>query len=76
MSTILRETSGYIVHKSPRGYRITSKEKNVECPSRVVSEGVWNQLRGMSDSSFNGSCCLELGIGAWKRTKPNYLRMG
>lgn len=72
----LRETSGYFAEASPRGVRITAKEKNVTCRSRVVSLATWKELQTYSDSAFNGSCCLELGIGAWKRTKPNPFRLG
>jgi hypothetical protein len=71
----LRETSGYYSEASPRGFRITAKEKNVTRKRRVVSSDTWRELKAYSDSEFNGACCLELGIGAWKRTKPNLFRM-
>lgn len=74
--TYLRETSGYYANPSPRGVRITAKEKNVTRKSRVVCLDTWRELQTYSESEFNGACCLELGIGAWKRTKPNPFRMG
>ena len=72
--TYLRETSGYVAVPSPRGVRITAKEKNVERKIRVVSLDTWRELQTYSDKEFNGSCCLELGIGTFTRRKPNPFR--
>lgn len=62
----MRETPGFVAEKSARGVRITAKESS-RARSRVVSQRVWEQLSVMSDSSFDGSCVLELGIGTFKR---------
>jgi hypothetical protein len=72
----LRETSGYYAEASPRGVRITAKEKNVTRKIRVVCLDTWRELQTYSDASFNGACCLELGIGTFTRRKPNPFRMG
>ena len=67
MTQVLRETKGYVATKSARGVRITSKEKGVERPSIVVTLAIWSELQKMNDQNFDGSCCLELGIGAFKK---------
>lgn len=64
---MIRETPNYTVEKSARGYRITAKDAKSTPRSRVVSERLWNQLKGMSDSEFDGSVVLEIGIGTFTR---------
>lgn len=35
---------------------------------RVVSESTWNQLKDMSDSEFDGSVVLEVGVGTFENS--------
>lgn len=67
--TTLRETQGFQATPSARGVRITAKERGVVTQSRVVSHETWRTLASMNDSSFDGTCVLELGIGTWKRKR-------
>jgi hypothetical protein len=67
MSKRLRETPGYVVTRAAKGVRITAKEKDVDDRTKVVSFDTWDALKGMSDQSFDGSCLMELGIGAFRR---------
>lgn len=63
----LRETINCIAHSSSRGVRITIKRPSHYPKSLVVSSKIWSQLERMSDAEFDGSCVLELGIGAFDR---------
>lgn len=62
----LRETDNYIVTEAKRGVRVTAKAKGVTPKSRVVGFGAWDYLKTASDSEFDGSCVLELGIGTFR----------
>ena len=66
---MLRQTKWFRATKAKRGVRITAKERNVTPRSRVVSAKTWGQLKAMSDSAFDGSCVLDLGIGVFERTR-------
>ena len=67
MIQLIRETQNYVAMTSARGIRITAKARRVDAQSRVVRLSVWRQLETMNDASFDGSCCLELGIGTFNR---------
>jgi hypothetical protein len=65
----LRETKAFIAARSPRGVRLTAKERNVTSRSRVVRlvEDWENYLRGLGDESFNAACVIDFGVGVWTR---------
>ena len=62
-----RETDAFTVEDSPRGIRITTKERGAVPRSRVVPKREWGYLSGLSDASFNGACCLDFGVGVFRR---------
>lgn len=64
----LRETAAFRATKAKTGILITAKEPNVTPRQRTISEATWHILRGLTDSEFNGSICMELGIGVFRRT--------
>lgn len=64
---LLRRTNGYTATRTKQGVRIIARERDVTPPSRVVSMATWNALERMDDRSFDGSCVLELGIGAFRK---------
>jgi len=63
---MLRETKNYTATKTARGVRITAKEPSSK-RTMVVSLAIWKQLAPMNDPEFDGSCCLELGIGLFRK---------
>ena len=64
---MLRQIPNYLATPAMRGVRITAKDKRA-CPkSRVIRQSTWAQLETMSDSEFDGSIVLELGIGCFQR---------
>ena len=65
MPRILRRTAHYVATSSARGVRITATVSGYP-RSRVVFRHTWDQLASMSDSSFDGSCVLELGIATFR----------
>lgn len=77
--TLIRETNpdkktGYRVYDNGRGsIVIKAKEKAVLSPQKSLylrrhwDARVWRELQRMTDAAFNGSCCLELGIGAFAK---------
>lgn len=69
--TLIRETCGYRVYDNGRNsIIITAKGSGYSRPrmslflGRDWDQRIWRQLKQMGDTSFDGSCCLELGIGA------------
>jgi hypothetical protein len=66
---VLRQTKGFVATVSPRGVRITAKERSVQPQSRVVRRDEdWDRyLAGLSDASFDGACVVDYGIGVFKR---------
>jgi hypothetical protein len=66
---MLRQTKWFTATKSKRGVRVTAKERGATPHSRVISSKVWDQLKTMSDSSFDGTCVLDLGIGVFSRKR-------
>ena len=66
---MLRQTKWFKVTKAKRGVRITAKERGAAPRSRVISSKTWKQLDAMSDSSFDGTCVLDLGIGVFSRKR-------
>lgn len=67
----LRETANYVATIAPKGrVRITAKDRKATPRSRVISASLWRQLEPMSDSEFDGSIVLELGIGTFARRTP------
>ena len=66
LGTLLRETPHYLAYQrnDGRGVCIRAKAANVLSQQRTVKPSTWNALQRMSDSEFDGSCVLELGIGA------------
>lgn len=62
----LRETPNFVATAAKRGVRIAAKEKGATPKSLVVSRRLWLQLERMSDSEFDGSVVLEIGVGAFR----------
>lgn len=61
----LRETENFVAVRSARGVRISVKGPGAYPRSRVVRVGTFEAMRGMSDSSFDGTAVLDLGIGVF-----------
>lgn len=65
---ILRETEHYIAHQTPKGaVRIVAKDHQATPSSRIIGPCHWQQLKQMTDSEFNGTVVLELGVGTWRK---------
>lgn len=65
----MRETPNFTSARTARGVRITAKDNASYLRDRVVSMATWAMLQQMDDRSFDGSCCLELGIGCYRLAK-------
>lgn len=63
----LRETENFVAERSPRGVRISVRVAGAYPRSRVVRAATFEAMRTMSDSSFDGTAVLELGIGVFSR---------
>jgi len=63
----LRETENFVAEESARGVRITVKGRRAHPKSRVVKAETFDRMRGMSDSSFDGTCVIDLGVGVFSR---------
>lgn len=70
VTEIIRDTLHYVVRADTSRvyptYSISCKLKNCYPRSKTVSQVVWDQLKGMSDKEFEGTCVLELGIGTYQ----------
>jgi len=64
---LLRETKNFWATKTARGVRITVKERGATPRSRVVRQETFDQMASMSDSEFDGTCVIDLGIGVFAR---------
>ena len=69
----LRETQWYIAERSPRGVRITAKERGAKPKSRVVPHDVWEVLEGMSlervvslDKEIGAAALTQLAVGTYE----------
>jgi len=65
--TLTRETPGYACYETKRGVRIIAKDTYAVPGSGVVSYLEWQKLKTLSDSEFDGTVCLELGIGTFSK---------
>jgi hypothetical protein len=64
---ILRETKNFVAYKLPNGVRIAAKNVAVSPRGTTIKPSTWDILSTMSDSEFDGSVVLELGVGSFRR---------
>lgn len=69
-TVVLRSTDKY---ELLRGYcyMVRYRGNDAEPKLRTIPVKTAIQLEGMSDSEFNGSCVLELGVGAFCKRKES-----
>ena len=71
MKTPLRITHSFIATAAKRAGHVTirSREPNVTPRQRTVRPQTWKQLNSYKDGTFDASCCWDLGIAAFLKTK-------
>jgi len=67
--TITKETESYTLSEGQNGSCwVRSKRKGCHPTGRKIGLKTAKSLRAMSDSEFDGTCVLELGVGAFQNT--------
>lgn len=63
---LLRRTKGFHVYRAAKNRaRIIAREPGAQPKSRHVRWRTWLQMEKVSDSEFDGTCVMDLGIGVF-----------
>ena len=66
-ANLLRRTKGFSAFRAAHGkVRIIPREPRTLPRSRCISQRTWSRMENISDSEFDETCIMDLGIGVFR----------